>query len=197
MKVEIDRYNPLLEAVRFVSKARAKDSSRYAIQYVKIEEDMLLATDGHRLHIAHVKHPWEPGFYEVLKNNQTKMLLLRVDTDLKFPTWQDVIPRHNTYMEFLTYGGWGSAHVEHYAAALGKHNIVIHHDYLVDALGTRQDWRLFYGSEVGRPIRLVATIEEPNSVCWLEATIMPINPRELNETSKTERRHARKLQRSA
>ena len=99
MKIELTKTDRRLSALRFVVSAIAKESSRYAIQYVNIEPGLAVATDGRRLHIAHLQHNWEPGLYEVLKSTKTTVILLKSDEEAKFPAWRDIVPIYFNYFE--------------------------------------------------------------------------------------------------
>lgn len=77
--------------IKALYKATAKETTKYAINGVKVEGDTIIATDGRRLFFA--KGEWgKDGLYldaASLKNG----LLGKLDkTGAKFPTWRDILP---------------------------------------------------------------------------------------------------------
>ncbi len=53
---------------QWVAMAMAKDDVRYYLNYVYVTEDEIVATDGHRLHIAPNVEGLTPGYYDVAGN---------------------------------------------------------------------------------------------------------------------------------
>ena len=192
MKIELTKTDKHLDAVRFVLVARAKEKTRYAIPYLKVEPDCIVCTDSHRLHIAYIPHDWEPGLYEVLKCTKTKVVLLSTDDEAKYPKWDVVIPHHSSYATFdLQYAANA---IDHVVAALSKQGVTIPYKHLCDAIDTTQRWTVYFG-QFDQPIRAIKSMRIFGTKQWerLEAIIMPLKPIDYTVTSKSERRHNKKI----
>jgi len=48
--VKIENGLPYVESLRWVVKALSREESRYALNYLRVENGLVMATDGHRLH---------------------------------------------------------------------------------------------------------------------------------------------------
>lgn len=57
----------LFEALYFVSAATGKNFNRKLLSFLYVEPWEIAATDGHRLHVAYIKHQFPAGYYEVSK----------------------------------------------------------------------------------------------------------------------------------
>jgi len=94
--------------IKWVCLALSKDMVvRLALTRVLFEKkkDTLfaIATHGHSLHRAIIKEMdgYEPGLYEVLKNDGNEIILmLEADEKLKFPDYKKVIPDSDGYKTF-------------------------------------------------------------------------------------------------
>jgi len=104
--------NKLLDAVRWVCRARSDDDKRLIINYLSVNKDGdIAATDGYRLHKATVKTDKLPaGIYRVLKTGAVVWLDKMPDSVGKFPDYEAVIPKtadheetieHNEHNEIL------------------------------------------------------------------------------------------------
>lgn len=87
-----------IEALIWVAKARSRDDLKPQIQLVVAEDDMIVATDGHRLHIYHgsVKG-LEEGCYSVARQNENLIELYKYDGDTlpEYPDYKSVLPKYN------------------------------------------------------------------------------------------------------
>ncbi|KKL97233.1 hypothetical protein LCGC14_1836540 [marine sediment metagenome] len=168
MITEINKHNRLLTPLRFVVAARAKETTRYAINQLFVEDDTAVATDGKRLHWF--KHAWikpvlESGFYNVVKCTKTILLLDKVENVGKFPKWQDIVPEHDKYFTTNT-DRWNMLSTD-----LGGLGIGIHYGFL-EPLGMFdcETLKVSFG-EPDRPIKF--SISKPEFGC--NAVIMPVN----------------------
>lgn len=73
-------------AFDWVAKAQAKNDVRYYLRYIKVDEDSIVATDGHRLHIAPNDEGLSPGFY-----GHEKAMLEEAES-MQFPNIERAIP---------------------------------------------------------------------------------------------------------
>ena len=144
MKIEVPKTQiKMFECLRFVCRARATESTRYALAAVKVEKDRFIACDGRRLHIADIKHEYDEGLYEVIKCNMTSVVLLRLDDQGVFPKYQDIIPEHKNHFETNCY----SAHLtpaDVVVFGLARKEIIVRPYHLHDAL-SNDKWDIFFG----------------------------------------------------
>ena len=104
--IKLEKGSPDIEPLRFVAQATAvKDIRRYYLNWVHVEPERIVATDGHRLHIARVEVPvngdtWYPHdsgdarHYTMEKNNKTAVTMAPVDNEsgANYPDIDRVIP---------------------------------------------------------------------------------------------------------
>ncbi len=88
---------------RLLLECRAKESSRYAINGIHVEEGKLAATDGRRLVEIEVKHKIESGNYFCTTDGY---LLTFIDG--KFPDYKKIIPSKGTLRKIVKVSGEGS-----------------------------------------------------------------------------------------
>jgi hypothetical protein len=178
MKIEIQKPDTRLEALRFVAQAVAKEPSKYASTYLQINDGTIVGTDGHRLHIAYIDHAWEPGLYEVIKNTKTKVVLLKTDEQITFPKWLLIVPAYTSYFEVSdTYNG---SFVVRTCGLLARHEIGIKDDYIKPLESVGYKWRVYFGD----PTRPIKAITEANGK-YLVAVIMPFNARYADTKTET------------
>lgn len=164
MKIELSKTNPNFAKIYFVLQAKAKDSSRFAIESVLIEKGDIVATDGRVLYCLNIKHSFEPGLYEVIKCTKSSIILLTNDNAGKFPTWRDIIPEHETY--FTVQGGYGLAYfISQVLGCLGKKNVTVNYEYLKPLADLDMTWDVYFGNP-DRPVYFVSDN--------LSAIIMPV-----------------------
>jgi hypothetical protein len=90
--ITISKRDPVKNDVRWVLKARGKDVSRYNLQHVAIYRKTMVATDGHRLHMATLKHSsFKPGVYSVVSDKAGGVILKEVEEGANYPDWKRVI----------------------------------------------------------------------------------------------------------
>ena len=165
MKIEIEKpKEELLDCMRFVIRAKSKDSTRYALNFVKIEKGRFVATDGRRLHIADIEHGFEPGMYKVISCKKTGVVLLTADDPGIFPKYEDIIPDHKTSFKVGSHFGVVPASCS-VAFGLAKQDIMVNPDYLADA-ADGESWQVYCGD----PDRAVLLVSDNK-----KAVLMPVN----------------------
>lgn len=97
------------DALKFCIKALRRNETGCSLSLLKVEEGKIIATDGHRLHLANVAHDIAPGSYRVERNSAAAVSILLMPT-AEFPDYQSVISscalsERKTY--FLTSFGKG------------------------------------------------------------------------------------------
>ena len=186
MKIELHRHQTLFEELWFVTQAVAKEQTRFAIRYIKIEADYIVATDGHRLHVFYGSHGFSCGCYEIIKNTRTAIVLLQTETTKKFPDFQCIIPHHTNSFEQITH----LRLTETVIGCLARHDIGICMDYIKPFHNIDRNWQIFYGVPE-QPVRFISYTNRGR----LEAVIMPVNLgyHDIKFTCKSERRHYAKV----
>lgn len=164
MKIEIPKLDKeRLDCMRFVIRARSKESTRYALNFVKVEKGRFIATDGRRLHIAEIDHSYEPGMYEVITCKINSVVLLKADDPGRFPEYDDIVPDHKTYFEVSNSGSIPVSCVV--AFGLAKKDIMTNPKFMADA-ADGEAWKVYFG-EPDRPVMLVSGCKK--------AVVMPVN----------------------
>jgi hypothetical protein len=83
------------DGIKWAIAARSKDATRYSITCINIDGGLIVATDGHRLHIYTPERDIDAGMYEVLKETKDIIVLRSGDTDgFKYPDYERVFPQH-------------------------------------------------------------------------------------------------------
>ena len=94
-----DTTREVWESLQFVVKARAKaNANKRAISGLQVEKDHLVCTDGHRLHVANIKHKIEPGLYDLPKVTKAQVALEPMPGN--FPKWRDIVPATGRKFKF-------------------------------------------------------------------------------------------------
>jgi len=86
-----------VKELSFVASAIPTDETRYYMNVALFEDDMLIGTDGHRLHTAKFEGLSDLGFenkktYRCLKKTKSVIWFAECNTESTFPNWRRVIP---------------------------------------------------------------------------------------------------------
>ena len=167
MRIEIKKITDKekLSIFRFVAAGKAKITTRYSIEYIYVQSDYIVSTDGRRLHAVYFETNIEPGYYEVVRNNLSNFLMFKVEPSSTFPKWQDIIPEHKDFFTVVQ----NSYFVNYIIGSLAKKNIAINIDYLKPLEELDIPWDIYFAKE--QPIKFVSNIKKYKII----ATIMPIN----------------------
>lgn len=87
---------------QWAAKAVAKNDARYYLNYVYVDEENIVGTDGHRLHIAKNTEGLAPGFYDTAGTH------LYDPSWARFPNYKRVIPaceNRGDYDQVVIYTG--------------------------------------------------------------------------------------------
>lgn len=144
------------DALRLVIKARAKNATHFAINNVLATDNHIVATDGKRLHWTankdNVPMPpaerWlEPGQYEVIKDNQTEIMLIKIETQSRWPEWQGSTPQHTKYFDIPSFAS-------EIGFVIARQGIFVNSQYLGDIIGKNlQKVRIWFGAS-DQPIKI-------------------------------------------
>ena len=163
MIIEVTERGAMLDCLRFVCRAVAIESSRYALGMVLVGKDCFVATDGKRMHIANIEHDYPPGQYRIVENDRI-VVLLKTDPG-RFPDWQEIIPEHKDF--FVVDDNRivdGLATIA--AFGLAQKGIACREGNLNDALGKYGEWEIFFGNP-SEPVMCVFGEKQ--------AILMPVN----------------------
>jgi len=75
---------------KWVLKALSTNSF-LGIQNIEIQKDLIVSTDGHRLHVYYTKEKYPPGIFKPLVRQRYQLILEKV-TDVQFPEWENLFP---------------------------------------------------------------------------------------------------------
>ena len=91
--MEFTKAHNYFDMLKMVCNSVAKDSTRYALCHVEVNEKHIVSTDGRRLALMDNNGILEPGRYSIGKNIQSKIQLFKDDTiEGNFPKYEDIIP---------------------------------------------------------------------------------------------------------
>ena len=151
---------------RFICAAMATENTRYAINKLCVQKDCIVATDGRRLHVAHFDHNLEEGFYEVVKNNKSTLLMFQVEPDGNFPKWQEVVPKSNSYFNAYT----NRYFIEYVLGGLAKKDVGINRNFLSPFLYEEYiEWKVSFSAK-DRPVKFESKIDKIK----IMAVLMPL-----------------------
>ncbi len=84
-----------MDGLKWCFKARSKDTTRPIINHILIDEGLVVATDGHRVHLFLLTElDLASGEYEIVTVN-TKQIILRKLDETSFPEYMRVMPPVN------------------------------------------------------------------------------------------------------
>jgi hypothetical protein len=91
--IRLTKNDPNFELFKFVAKALRKgERGRDVLKYLFIEDNCIIATDGHRLHFVEEVDNYLPGFYQVIQNNAKEFTAVEVEEEgFKFPDWRKIV----------------------------------------------------------------------------------------------------------
>jgi len=160
----------VFDTFKFILTAKAKESTRYGLDRILIENSNIVATNGRILFFAYFKHKYPIGLYEVITNTATEIILLKEPDNgvMTFPKWREVVPEHTDYFEKDSYDG---KFVVHATTVLASKKIAIDYCYVEKIAAIETYWKIFYGNSE-QPIRFVS---DNNKDYHYEAIVMPFN----------------------
>ncbi len=161
-----------LRIFQWVAKARAGESTRYALKYVQIKPKCIAATDGRHLNYAEGDFSaYESGMYEVLLNRNNRIVMLLDEDAGNFPKWQDILPDHKTFFETSCSDGGVCDDFSNTFFALSKLDIMVNPTFLKDALWD-DEMKCYYG-EPENPVHLTCSVGRGKDSYKLGAIVMP------------------------
>ena len=91
--INLAHKDPDFYGFKFVLKAVTKENASFKLNVIKIEQELIVATDGHRLHIYFPQGLFSSGIYKILVKTRTQIILEKV-LGIKYPEWhQALIPK--------------------------------------------------------------------------------------------------------
>jgi hypothetical protein len=80
------------QGFKWVLKAISREPSLKIYDVIKIQQDLVVGTDGHRLHLYYTKEEHPCGVFKVLVRQRSKLILEKV-SDINFPDWEHLLPK--------------------------------------------------------------------------------------------------------
>jgi DNA polymerase III sliding clamp (beta) subunit (PCNA family) len=90
--------NPTFKDLSWTVRAMSKDPIKINLNAVYINAGNMVASDGHRMHLAEINldgTPLEEGLYEVIKNSKDQIILQEIEGE-GLPNYKQVIPEGET-----------------------------------------------------------------------------------------------------
>jgi len=94
--IQVTKNDPDFQGMYWLTSIKKrKDNYRKYAQYVYCDGDLLVNTDGARLHIlVSTELNPEKGFYELVKRNKSEIVLIKASVDAEFPDWENSLFRN-------------------------------------------------------------------------------------------------------
>jgi len=84
---------------KWILKVLTRESRQRVYSIIKIEKDLIVGTDGHRLHIYYPpSEPFPSGIYKVLVKTRTQITLEKV-FGISYPDWHNLLPAKENLTE--------------------------------------------------------------------------------------------------
>ena len=96
--IDLSYKDPDFHGFKFVLKAITKEDAGFKLNVIKIEKDLIVATDGHRLHIYKPQSLFSSGAYKPLIKTRTKLILEKV-FGINYPDWHSALIPKGTPLE--------------------------------------------------------------------------------------------------
>ena len=90
--------DPDFHGFKWVLKVLTREMSSFKLDVLKIENDLIVSTDGHRLHIYYTRGLFSAGTYKVLIKTRTQIILEKV-FGINYPEWHQVLTPKGTIGE--------------------------------------------------------------------------------------------------
>ena len=164
MNYTITQKDKLWEAIKFVMLARREGEAYFAFNCIKVEKGKVIATDGHRLHIAQAKHDMETGLYSVEKMGKSGVVLIPSETQATFPKFKDIVIKATGTSSFTITYHTAVRIGDLYAYGLAQRNILVNPKFLANL---PEGKCYFTDGYAGIPIKIIDHAGE------LTAVIMP------------------------
>ncbi len=156
--MEFTKVHPQFKKLHMVCKSISKEASRYAINHIEVNKKHIVGTDGRRMALLD-NFGIKVSRYEVVKCTNSKILIYPVESEGKFPKYEDILPEdvkdedRSTLPDDLT--------IAHYR--ISKAGVCISIDYLKDYIEADQ----YHVTTKDRPVSIYAD--------GFIAVVMPVN----------------------
>ena len=85
----------IFKNMSFISEAVSKDDIRPVLTCIFVDEENIVATDSHRLHLwkdYYEKLNIEPGLYEIIKKTKSEIVLEKSKINGEYPGYKTILP---------------------------------------------------------------------------------------------------------
>ncbi len=94
--INLTHKDPDLHGFKWVLKILTREMFAFSLDIIKIEKDLVVGTDSHRIHIFYPDGLYPSGTYKVLVKTRTKIILERV-YGINYPNWHFVFIKKGTF----------------------------------------------------------------------------------------------------
>lgn len=152
--IKTSKFDADFDGIKWAIAARSNDETRKNIQGVNVDNGLIVATNGHRLHCYVADRDIPSGTYAIVK--ETKDMIILDKTDLEYPDYERVFPQHthNGIKDLSTHtrGGKNSA-LDHETNVLNhilrQSQNCFNVKYLLDACPANEDLHFEQCGEAG------------------------------------------------
>jgi len=160
----------IFEKIKLLIQCLSKDKAREVINYVFINEEDIVATDGKIMTVIQNNYRFKPGLYQVEKVQKKEILLIEVEEKFNFPDYQWLIPDSNDYVNLKM--------SKHYKSeAIRDHNIVhlrlAHLGFYVDYEFIKLMMSYYNSGDISYSGNTKPIIFQKNGI---KSIVMPMNP---------------------
>ncbi len=143
-----------------INKNRDKGDWRAHIKYLYVTKNKdqvneIVSTDGHRLHLYETRFEVEPGYYDVLKNTKTSLVLVKVKDDSEYPDCEPIFNFGSAdYSRKDKAAGSTEESPDDFYAKLMRRtetNIINYH-YIEDVLNIDESFDVWFDKKLEKPV---------------------------------------------
>jgi DNA polymerase III sliding clamp (beta) subunit (PCNA family) len=156
--IRLSKQHPNHAGLYWVNKARTDNTdTRYALKYIKVDNDQAIATDGHRMHIYKLDTVIPDGHYEVVTCNKKEITLLRTDDEITFPDYKRVIPESGNG-KVVHINGYPDKIAQSYTTLVrAMEKNTVNYQYYTDIASAGIEWKAEIQNTTGyEPIKLTS-----------------------------------------
>ncbi len=142
--------------VQWLLKARGTDDiGRYPLTYIHIKNSLMVATNGHVLHLIKAIYSFSNGVYKVIRD-RTSIVLIKND-DIEYLKWESVFPRGKFKKVDEIYGTKNTFDKTRYYSRIIRslpEDRTLNKDYFDNIVSDYSSWKafIFESSDSDKPV---------------------------------------------
>ena len=155
------------DVLRGVTKALSTDETRWVLQYIKVDKETIVATDGRRVHLCDNLLELPEGLWKPVINRVKNMVLLPcMDETAKYPNYKQVIPVMHGYDKITEHED-----LTYVLGHLGKADCFASLEYMRDATDKKTSCPDGYSVHVNDELSPIVVLGQ---ACGYKGIVMPL-----------------------